>query len=197
MRKPNPMRRLRDTRVLAAMSLGVVAACAATGTFALWSDSATISGTTISSGSIDLKVNSNVDSDNGFTTMSLANMVPGNSAAGVITVRNAGNSPFTYYVDGAASNADGKGLGTALVVKVTGDATRSGASPNFTCAGSALANTGTSFAANLVQSSNPRLLAAGSSETLCVQATLPTGASTSLQNATTNASFTITANQIP
>jgi predicted ribosomally synthesized peptide with SipW-like signal peptide len=173
----------------------VVLAAGATGTYAYWTDSATVSGVTISSGSIDLTVN-NQQNDTAFTTMSLSNMVPGNSAAGVITVKNAGNSPLTYYVDGAASNGDGKGLGAALTVKVTGDAARTGSSPTFTCNGSALANTGTSFSANLVQSSNPRMLAAGASETLCVQATLPSGAATSLQNATTNVSFTFNASQL-
>jgi len=195
MRKPHLFSTLRSTRVQAALSLGVVLAAAATGTFAYWTDSATVSGTTISSGSIDLMVN-NQQNDTGFTTMSLSNMVPGNSAAGVITVKNNGNSPLTYYVDGAAGNADSKGLGAAMAVKVTGDATRSGTTPNFTCSSSALANTGTAFTTNLIQSANPRLLAAGASETLCVQATLPAGANTSLQNATTNVSFTFNASQL-
>lgn len=195
MRKPHIAARLRSARTQAVLSLGVVVAAAATGTFAYWTDTATVSGTTISSGSIDLMVN-NQQNDTAFTTMSLANMVPGNSAAGVITVKNNGNSPLTYYVDGAATNGDTKGLGAALTVKVTGDAARSGSTPNFTCAGSALANTGTSFSANLVQSANPRMLAAGASETLCVQATLPTGASTALQNATTDVSFTFNASQL-
>lgn len=194
MRKPN-LKDLRSTRVQAVLSLGVVLAASATGTFAYWTDTATVSGTTISSGSIDLMVN-NQQSDSAFTTMALSNMVPGNSAAGVITVRNNGASPLTYYVDGAATNADGKGLGAAMVVKVTGDGSRSGSTPNFTCAGAALANTGTAFSANLVQSANPRQLAAGASETLCVQATLPSGASASLQNATTNVSFTFNASQL-
>jgi predicted ribosomally synthesized peptide with SipW-like signal peptide len=195
MRSPRFLARLRSTRLQAALSLGVVLAAGATGTWAYWTDSAVVSGTSISSGSIDLMVN-NQQNDTGFTTMSLSGMVPGNSAAGVITVKNNGNSPLTYYVDGAASNTDGKGLGAAMTVKVTGDAARSGSTPNFTCAGSALANTGSAFAANLVQSTNPRLLAAGASETLCVQATLPTGAATSLQNATTNVSFTFNASQL-
>jgi predicted ribosomally synthesized peptide with SipW-like signal peptide len=178
------------------LSLGVVLAASATGTYAYWTDSATVSGTTITSGSIDLFVNGG-NNDTAFTTMSLSNMVPGNSAAGVITVKNNGNSPLTYYVDGAASNADGKGLGAAMTVKVTADATRSGSSPNWTCAGSALANTGSSFSANLVQSANPRMLAAGASETLCIQATLPSSVTgTGLQNASTNVSFTFNASQL-
>ncbi|MCX6395243.1 MAG: TasA family protein [Propionibacteriales bacterium] len=198
MRKQTILARLRDTRVQAAASLGLVLAAAATGTYAYWTDSASVSGTTISSGSIDLFVNG-ANNDTAFTSLSFTNIVPGQSAAGVITVKNNGLSPLTYYVNGAASNADTKGLGAALVVKVTGDATRTTSGTSFTCAGNALANTGTAFAANLVGSptvATQRQLIPGASETLCVQASLPTGAASTLQNATTNISFAFTASQI-
>lgn len=197
MRKPKILSRLRDTRTQAIASLGLVLAAAATGTYAYWTDSATVSGSTISSGSIDLFVNG-ANNDLAYTALSFSNIVPGQSSAGVITVKNNGLSPLTYYVDGTASNGDGKGLGAALVVKVTGDAARTTSGSSFTCAGSALANTGTAFAANLVGSSGtPRQLAAGASETLCVQATLPSGTTgTGLQNASTNISFAFAASQI-
>ena len=195
MSKLDLARRLRSTRARAALSLGVVLATAATGTFAFWTDSATVTGTTISSRSIDLRVNNLAGNDTGYTQLNLTGMVPGNSVAGVITVTNFGSSPLKYYVDATASNADTKGLGAALVVVVTGG-TAGGTAPTRTCSGSALANTGTSFAANLVASSNPRQLAVGASETLCIQATLPTGAATTLQNATTNVGFTFNASQL-
>ncbi|RNL79193.1 TasA family protein [Nocardioides marmorisolisilvae] len=190
-------RRLRSTRARAALSLGLVLGTAATGTFAFWSDSATVTGTTITTGSIDLQVNNLTTNDSAYTQLNLTGMVPGNTVAGVITVKNAGNSPFTYYVDATASNADTKGLGAALVVKVTGASTVTGSAPSRTCGGATLANTGTAFAASLVSSTTPRQLAVGATETLCIQATLPTGASTSLQNATTNVGFTFNANQLP
>lgn len=202
MRKPQLLGRLRDTRVQAIASLGIVLAAAATGTYAYWTDSATVSGSTISSGSIDLKVNgtagNRLDSDTSYTQLNFTGLTPGGSAAGVITVRNNGLSPLTYSVAGAATNADGKGLGAALVVKVTGDATRSaGTGSNFVCSGPALPNTGTAFAANLVSSTTPRQLAAGTEETLCIQATLPSGTTgTGLQNASTAVSFAFTASQI-
>ncbi len=180
---------VRGLPLRAVLSLGLVAGVGATGTYAYWTDSVAVSGTTISAGTIDLKVNGS-DTVTSYTTMNLSTMVPGNTVAGVLTVTNSGTAPLHYYVDSAASNGDGKGLGAALTVKVTGDSATTGSSPSVTCAGSALAGTGTSFSSSLVGSSgSPRLLAAGASETLCVQASLASNASTSLQGATTNVTF--------
>ena len=175
------------------LSAGTVVGLSVTGTLAVWSDSVTVTGATFSTGTIDLQVN-NLDTVTGYTTMNLSNMVPGNSTAGVLTVKNNGTAPLKYSVDATASNADLKGLGAALVVKVTGDAATSGSSPSVTCAGTALSNTGTTFAANLVSSTTPRQLNAGASETLCIQATLPGAAANSLQAASTNVGFTFTGN---
>lgn len=181
----------KTVRIL--LSGGTVVGVGVMGTLAVWSDSAAVSGTTFSTGTIDLQVN-NLDTVTGYTTMNISTLVPGNSTAGVLTVKNNGTAPFKYYVDATASNADTKGLGAALVVKVTGDATTTGSSPAVTCAGTALANTGTAFAANLISSTAPRLLAAGATETLCFQATLPSAASQSLSGATTNVGFTFYGN---
>jgi predicted ribosomally synthesized peptide with SipW-like signal peptide len=179
-----------DSRALRALlSLGVVVGVGATGTYAYWTDSVQVTGTTISTGTIDLKVNNN-DEVTDFATMNVSTMVPGDSTAGVVTVRNSGTAPLHYFVDASPSNADGKGLGAALAVKVTGDAATSGPGRAVTCAGSALAGSGTEFAAALLGSAaSPRLLAAGASETVCIQATLPTNAPASLQAATTDITF--------
>jgi alternate signal-mediated exported protein len=188
-------RRRRSVRARAALGLGAVLLVGVNGTYALWSDTVPVSGVTISSGVLDLKVNA-LDSVPAYTDLNLSGMVPGNTVAGTLTVRNAGTIPLTYYATAAATNADGKGLGAALVVKVTADAAVTGAAPARTCAGSALAQTGAAFAGNLVGApATQRALAAGASETLCVQATLPTTAVSSLQGATTNVSLTFTASQ--
>ncbi len=177
--------------VCAVLGLGVVLSVGATGTYAAWTDSVSVSGTTLSSGTIDLKVD-NSDTVTTFTALSLAAMVPGNTSAGVLTVKNAGTAPLRYSVDATATNGDGKGLGAALVVKVTADAVTTGSAPAVTCAGSALASTGTTFSTNLVSSAAPRLLAAGASETLCLQAGLSLSAVTGLQGATTSVSLAFT-----
>jgi predicted ribosomally synthesized peptide with SipW-like signal peptide len=184
-------RRVDSVRVRAFFALGVVGVLAATGgTFANWTDSATISGTTFTAGSIDLKIN-NSDTVTGYTTLNLSTMVPANTVAGVLVIKNTGTASVKYTAVSTASNADAKGLGAALVVKVTGDASVTGSSPAATCAGTALTGTGTALGGNLVTTG--RLLAGGASENLCVQVTLPSNASSALQGATTNVGFTFTA----
>ena len=188
-------RHRRSVRARAALGLGAVLLVGVNGTYALWSDTVPVSGVTISAGLLDLKVNT-LDSVPTYTDLSLSGMVPGNTVAGVLTVRNAGTIPLTYYATAAATNADGKGLGAALVVKVTADAAVTGSAPARTCAGATLAQTGTTFAGNLVGvPATQRSLAAGASETLCIQATLPTTAASSLQGATTNVSLAFNASQ--
>lgn len=185
----------RSLRVKALLSLGLVATISVGGSMAYWSDTATVTGVTLTAGTLDLKVN-NVDNVTGYTAMNISNMVPGNSTAGVLTVRNAGTVPLTYTITSSGTNTDSKNLVGALVAKVTTDSVTTGTSPAVRCAGTAISSSGTSFTGGLVGSGIKRTLAAGSSETICIQATLPTNAAASLQGGTTNITFTLTADQI-
>ncbi len=174
----------------ALLCVGVFFALAIPGTTAAWVDPVTVTGTTLRAGTADLKVNGS-DAPS-FTAINASKMDLGDSTAGVLTVRNAGDVPLGYYATASATNNDGKNLAGALTVKVTADAGTSGAAPNVTCAGSALGATGTSLTGNLVGSaSNRRDLAAGTSETLCVQVNLPAGAT--IRGGTTNVTLTFTA----
>lgn len=174
----------------AVLSVFVVLVVAVPGTQAAWVDPAPVTGTTISAGTADLRVDgSNAPA---FTAMNVSTLEGGDSTAGVLTVSNAGDVPLSYHVDASATNADGKGLASQLVVKVTSNASTSGSSPSVTCAGTALAGTGTSFTAGLIGSaSNRRSLGAGASETLCIQAGLPDG--TAALGGTTSITLTFTA----
>jgi predicted ribosomally synthesized peptide with SipW-like signal peptide len=183
----NPGQRSQKLRAL--LGLGVLLGIGATGTFAFWTDDVTITGTSFTAGTIDLKVN-NADSITGYTSLNLATMVPGNSTAAVLTIKNNGTAPLKYTATATPSNADGKGLGAALAVKVTADSSITSTSPSATCAGTALTGTATSLNASLI--SPGRLLAAGASETICVQVKLPDAAASALQGATTNVGFTFT-----
>ncbi|RNL64142.1 hypothetical protein EFK50_06280 [Nocardioides marmoriginsengisoli] len=197
MSKLDLTRRLRSTRTKALLSLGVVAALGASGTFALWSDTVAVSGTSITTGSIDLLVNGDADDAVAFTTLNVTGMLPGNTTAGVITVKNDGLSPLTYYATQAIT-------GTAfpagtLTVKLTAAATTTGG-PGLggTCGGATLANTAGGFVAgNFIGSvGTQRPLAAGATETFCVQATLDNAADQALySNKTTNVALTFTASQ--
>jgi predicted ribosomally synthesized peptide with SipW-like signal peptide len=176
-------------RVQALLALCILALPASVGTFAFWTDDVVITGTTFSTGTLDLRVNG-LDTVTGYTTMNLGTMVPGNSVAGVLTVRNNGTAALKYTAVTAATNTDAKNLRGALVVKVTGDTSVTGTSPAATCAGTALSGTSTVLNAGLVTTG--RLLAAATEEKLCVQVTLPSSAASSLQGATTDVTFTFT-----
>jgi predicted ribosomally synthesized peptide with SipW-like signal peptide len=185
---------LASARTRAALSLGVVLALGATGTFALWTDSATIGGTTFTAGTIDLQVDSVT-----YATLNLATMVPGNSVAGTLVIKNNGDVPLKYTAAVAASNLDNKNLSGSLTVKVTADTTTTGTAPAVRCAGAPLANSGTSVNGSLIPTGRqlaPRGTepqpAPGSTETICVQVTLDPSAPSSLQGAKTDVTFTFT-----
>jgi predicted ribosomally synthesized peptide with SipW-like signal peptide len=171
------------------LSTGLLFGIGSAGTFAHWTDQVTVTGITFTAGTIDLKVN-NQDTVTGYTTLNISNMVPGNSVAGVLSVKNAGTAPLKYTAVSAATNGDSKNLRGGLTVKVTGDSSVTGSSPSATCNGSSLSGTGSALNSGLVTTG--RLLTANASENLCVQVTLPSSASTSLQGATTDVTVTFT-----
>lgn len=180
----------KSARLRAFLSLGVVLGIGSVGTFAYWTDSVTVSGTTFTAGTIDLKVN-NLDTVTGYTSLNIANMVPGNSTAGILIIKNnSTTTPMKYAASTTATDVapNGLGLGAALVVKVTNDTTTTGAAPAATCAGTAA--TGMNTTLNTSLTTTGRLLAPSAIETLCVQVTLPVGANTNLQGGATNVVFT-------
>ncbi len=176
----------RSARLRAALSLGVVLGIGSVSTFAFWTDTVTVTGTTFTAGSIDLRVN-NQDTVTGYTSLNISTMVPGSSTAGILTIKNQGLSPLRYTATTTATNTDSKNLRGALTAKVTLDTSTTGSSPSATCSGGAAAGTGSTLNGGLVTTG--RLLAPGASEILCVQVTLPSGASTSLQGASTDVVF--------
>ena len=181
----------RSDRVRAVLSLGIVLGFGSVGTLAYWTDDATASGATFSSGTIDLIVGADATDAYAFTTLGLTNMVPGNSKAATITVNNNGTAPFKYTVASAATNADTKALRDGLVAKVTATSAMGGTAPATTCTATAIIGSGTTITGGLVTTG--RQLAAGVTETLCFQVTLPTTALSALQGATTTATLTFTA----
>lgn len=180
-----------SARLRAALSLGVVLGIGSVGTFAYWTDTVTVTGTTFTAGTLDLLVNDDADDAVAFTTMNFA-LVPGSTVAGVLTVKNEGKVPLKYTASSAATNADGKNLVGSLTAKVTGAASVTGTAPSATCGGTALAGSGTSFTADLVPVGSGRLLAPDVSESFCIQATLSASAPSSLQGGTTDVTFTFT-----
>lgn len=184
-------RATKSTRVRAGLALGTVLAVGATGTWAYWTDSATVSGVTISTGTLDLKVNG-ADSVTGYTQMNVTGMVPGNTTAGTLTVSNAGTVGFTYTAASTVTSGS-SALATALTTQVRVGGTVSGAGTSATCTGGTLLGDAGTLNGNVITTA--RALAAGGSETLCLQATLPTNAANTLQGQTVSVQLTFTATQ--
>jgi predicted ribosomally synthesized peptide with SipW-like signal peptide len=180
---------LASARTRAALSLGLVLVVGSTGTFAYWTDDVTVKGTTFTAGTLDLQVN-DLNSVAAYTALNLDKMVPGNSMAGTLVIKNNGNVPLKYTAAAVAVNADStKNLGGSLTAKVTSGGT-TGSSPMITCTGATVAGSGTTVNGSLI--STGRQLAPGATETICVEVTLPANASNSLQGARTDVTFTFT-----
>jgi predicted ribosomally synthesized peptide with SipW-like signal peptide len=179
-----------SVRIRALLSLGIALGIGSVGTFAFWTDDVVISGTTFSAGTIDLRVNG-ADSLPTYTTLNMSNAVPGNTIAGVLTIRNQGSAPLKYTATTTASNADGKNVRGSLTVKVTAATTVTGTYPTATCGGAAITGFATSFTAAAFLTPG-RLLAPTTEEQICVQVTLDATAPSALQGGTTSVGFTFT-----
>jgi predicted ribosomally synthesized peptide with SipW-like signal peptide len=187
----------RSTRVRALLCLGLVAGLFATGTYAYWTDDVTITGSTFTSGTLDLQVNS---SDSYTTTtlgMSSTPMVPGNTSAEVLTVKDNGTVPLKYTLTGGLAGTDAAAFNTAAALKLTvvSGGTRSGSGNAATCTGgttifgpTALTNVTTTA----IIGTRRGPIAAGGTEALCFQITFDAAAPSTLQGKTATATFTAT-----
>lgn len=195
-RAPRAARRY-STRVRALLALGVVAAVFATGTYAFWTDDVTIGGTTFTAGTLDLQVNS---SDSYTTTtlgMSATPMVPGNTSAEVLVVRNNGTVPLKYTLTGGLGGADAAAFNAAGALRLTvvAGGTRSGTGNAATCTGGTTiygptALTDVTTTAIIGTPRGP--LAVAGTESLCFQISFDAAAPSSLQGKTATATFTAT-----
>lgn len=127
-----------------------------------------------------------------FHVLAAAPLTPGDTTAGLVTVTNTGDAPLGYYIDAAASNDDGKGLGRAFVVRVTSATAPTVDGRDTRCGGEPLPNVGDRFAGHLVGTPRrTRSLDAGDAETLCVQAHLPGVLPPVMQGAASQVTFTV------
>lgn len=197
MSKLDLVRRLGSTRARALSSLGLVAALGASGTFALWSDTVTVTGTAISTGSIDLVVNDDADDAVAFTSINVSGLLPGGTTAGVLKVTNTGLSPFTFYATQAVTGTTFPA--NVLTLKMTNATSTTSSGTGPTCGGTTYASgvAGGFVSGDFIGSSGTqRPLAAGATEYFCVQATLAANADQTLYSAkTTNVALTFTATQ--
>lgn len=187
--------RHRSGRVRALLSLGIALGFGAVGTFAFWTDDVVISGSAFTAGTLDLKVN---NSDAYATTsLSMSAMVPGNTSAELLTVKNAGTAALKYTLTGGLAGTDAAAYNTAGALKLTilSGATITGSGNSATCTGGtsvypATALTNVTTTAIIGTRRGP--IAAAGTEVLCFQITFDAAAPTGLQGKTATATFTAT-----
>jgi hypothetical protein len=128
------------------------------------------------------------------TLITFNGMVPGNQVEGALTIQNDGTGDLRYAMTTVATDPDSKHLRDALQLQVertTG------------CGGPVLevlydGPIATASFGDPGTGSDPgdRTLGSGLSEVLCFRATLPPGADSQLQGATTTATLTFAAEQV-
>ncbi len=175
------------------LALGVALGVGATGTFAFWTDDVAISGTSFTAGTLDLQVN-NADAY-ATTTLSMTTMVPADTSAEVLTMKNAGNVPLRYTLVGNLTGTDAALFSSenALNLTVRLGGTRSVATANPTCTGGTQIYTGAlkNTANTVILPKRPTTsVAPNGTEALCFQVTFATNAADTLQGKTATATFT-------
>jgi len=187
--------RLGSTRLRAVLGLGVVACVGVTGTLAAWTDTVVISGTSFTSGTLDLQVN-NADAY-ATTTLGMTAMVPGNTSAQVLTVKNNGSAALKYTLTGGLTGTDAAAYGTATALQLTirSGATVSGTGNAATCSGGTSVYGPTALTATTttpIIGTRRGPIAAAGTEALCFQISFDAAAPSSLQGKSATATFTAT-----
>lgn len=172
----------------AVASLGIVLGLGAIGTLAAWSDSATATSGVFSTGSVNLQLNGSSGPAVAFTTLTKTGMMPGDSVAATLPVKNNGTVSFSYTMAAVATTAPE--LAPSLKVTVS-----TGTVNGTACSGGTVIANNTPLvsggSANLISTARP--LAAAATETLCFQVTLDPAVTTTAQNKTVNTSFNFNA----
>lgn len=182
-------RRRKRRRGMIALLSALAALTLGAGSFSLAQFTDTDTSTwSFTAGSIDIDAEATVGA-------AVTGMMPGDSVTQDLVVSNLGTEQLRYAMTTVAPGALGDGLNVevrGVDVDTVGCGSFDGAS--IVAAGTVL--DGASFG-NPVQGAHAgdRLLNGGASETLCFRATLPLSADTSLQGASTLATFTFDAEQ--
>jgi predicted ribosomally synthesized peptide with SipW-like signal peptide len=174
-----------------------VLAAGTTGTYAHWTDDVAISGTTFTSGTIDLRVNGLNAVTSSTLSMSGTPMVPGNSSAEVFTLRNSGTAPLKWTMTGGLAGADAGAYHSAgsLRVRVVVGGTRTGTGNAATCTGGSELVAGaalTNAPGTAIVSARQGPIAPTATVNVCLQVTLASDAPSTLQGKTATATFTMT-----
>lgn len=201
-RIPSPVprlgRALLSMKLRAVLTLGLVLGFGASLTGAFWTQSVSVPTTTFTAGKIDLQLNNTATGTYAFTTLALADVLPGNSVAAMIPVQNKSQfAKLRFTMDARATGT----LGSALSVSLYWGGAASNSGFTGTCSGTAVAGASTLTATDqtLITSTltdaRPAI-APAAAENLCVRVELPVGAAASLAGQNTAATFTFRAKSV-
>lgn len=201
---------LGSGRVRALLSLGIVVGLGAVGTLAYWTDDATITSSSFTSGRLDVTLNDQLAGavNNGGTTsdvdFKLADMIPGESFARTVKVGNGGTVGFTYTAKAWNTGT----LASALRWTVVAGSTASNAgtlaagdrvgtcSAGTTTATTVTLGTSAGTATTVITPKRTITATAPIFENVCVIARLDINAGNALQGTTASATFTFNAVQL-
>lgn len=191
---PHERRRLLMGIVVLVVALGGLTSLA---TGAFFTDSQSVSGNTFSTGTVKLGVTP------ATAAVTFSGMAPGDTVTAPISVQNSGTLSERYSVLSTTDATDANFLAAQLQMTAkTGVTTCTNA--GFSGSGTSVygpgvlgSTAGTKVIGDAAQGSQTgdRTLAAGATESLCVQVTLPTSTGNSYQNKTTTATLKFDAEQ--
>jgi predicted ribosomally synthesized peptide with SipW-like signal peptide len=207
------LNRLRSVRVRlwAVLAVAVLVTLGVTGTYAYWTDSATVSTGPLGSGKLDLKVGASTAdqlTEPGGTwtydAFAIADLLPGESVAASFVVGNGGSTPLKYTGTVATSNNElynttTPGLQVTVTTGGTAGNTGSQSTGNRTgsCSGGTatqVTNANVSTTMAQINASAITLMPAGKT-TYCVVAKLATTSPTTMQGKSVVLQFVFEATQ--
>ena len=115
------MRRSMKRALLVLVALGLLGALVGTISTAVFTDTATIPGSTFTTGTLDLKLSDSneTDVDNTATSdITFSSMTPGDQVDATITERNTGSLALRYAATMTSTNADSKALRDQLSMTI-------------------------------------------------------------------------------
>ncbi len=177
-------RRRRLVALILTLSVGTLGAGAFS--LAIFTDTTAGDGT-FTAGTIDIATNP-------ATLFTVPAMMPGDTVSASLTVQNGGTGDLRFALSSASTNADGKDLRSQIDLTIKDEGSGCAAFDGATLYSGPLMNAG--FGSNAQGADvGDRVLAAGATELLCFQASLPSATGNAVQGATTTTTFTFDAEQ--
>lgn len=200
-------------RTRALLTLGIVAGPAVGGTTAYWTDTATVTGGSITSGRMDLQVAQSATAADASwgavgtgtayaaTNIAIPAIMPGESYAFGLAVRNVGAADFTYGMTvtqgGSPAWGFAAGVVTVQVYAGTPNTSDTTAPIQQSCGGTSLAPAATVTTGNIVVIPSGRAVAHGTVDSqLCVLVSMTSSADNSNQGKSGQLRFDATATQV-